>query len=69
MVSADLKDQLKELIFVDYLRSVARVRLGEEPQRAFTDHEARVAKLRRKIEKIEAQEVVQARRSLFRLVG
>lgn len=69
MVGTDLKDRLKSLIFADYLKSIEQVRAGADPEKSFRDHEARVAKLRRRVEKIEAEEERQAQRSFFQRVG
>ncbi len=51
-----LIDHLKAMVFVDFRASIRAVREGEDPDRAFQQHEARVARLRRMIARLEDTE-------------
>jgi hypothetical protein len=50
----DYSDALKILIYEDYLRSIALVRAGADPDVTFREHEARVYRLRMLVAATEA---------------
>lgn len=46
-------DELKARIFEDYLRSIAMVQAGQDPEQVFIDHERRVSSLRALVASVE----------------